>query len=634
MEILYEPELPWFKCISFSYHREEIADFIKRHLVQILDHETQPVDPDLHNEADEDDKDIRPDIQLVNKIPQVIPWCMYTDTDDVPPSHYDACRYPVPIVYMANKAVWRGFEDVDTWSVEDLFKRIGRLGRALEVPSTCQQFGRFFDSEATHNLNNTTVYLGNDKSAEAVTRASGALDMLFDCLVSSSSTPRYETMADILQQQQPVNSAHLILTEGKGPFKICFRWMSHVGLNHSTFAQPGPLLDENKSLKSGTTLRAQKRVQGTFLGDPTTYPLPGAKLPHHDILFTPFEGYSFTKKQPSAYVRPAETAAVPRSTRSSARKPVSKPNPTPKQTSSFPASPGLHRRSLKQPLRAVDANSTPKDLVAEWIETTGSANPEFGDDLISFEVTNPVRANASGCAKNATLGQIPSLTSLSEPLENGLNDFSAGDDLIWLPKEVQSNVNLQQPDNNIGEPLMKQDDLTPVCREVVDEEANQIQGHLQTLAGDGEDGEHLLDSAVPQPNSPTLLGQESPGWGRSLSGIYPVMGSDHQQSPLDDPEEALAIFGKHEKQDPEHFHTMHQRTGRNQGGRGGRNNRSSPAPGRGGGRIGAWGNKSGRSEGSPQKNNVSEKADGRKVCSAIRKFGCVVKNANRITITG
>lgn len=370
--------------------------------------------------------------------------------------------------------------------------------------------------------------------------------------------------ADLLQHDQPLRGRHLVITEGKHEYRLCHRWISTIGLSQKTFAPADStsLQDEYDLLKEAAVLRTEGLYKGTWQHDDTTYPRPDIEKPDPAKPFKAFERYAYTLKQPSHGRMPSKVAATDSVTvENTAKSLAESANPSlALRPSPVPVSSGDMMTSLNQPPALLDTSSTIRNRVASWIEKTGDVAPVLLDspldqnnDLLSFEESK---------SRNTPL------EPMQVPVDTDLSEFKNSSDLIWFENSPQINARVCQEEAGGQGPNAKfngdKDSVGP--RQV------QLPGPVQDLAAT----DFLLDSPVPEPSVPTLLGLDSPpGWGRSLSRIYPVMG--HTAHDEDEDDEALAIFGITNQEPPKHIQTMNQRAGRPRGGGGGRGNRTSPA---------------------------------------------------------
>lgn len=82
------------------------------------------------------------------------------------------------------------------------------------------------------------------------------------------------------------------MTEGPGPFRIVYKWLSHIGQDKTTYVHGNKdcIGDEYGRLRTAVTLRA----------DDTRYPFKGGLKPGVAKVFAPFDGYKYPKKQPAA----------------------------------------------------------------------------------------------------------------------------------------------------------------------------------------------------------------------------------------------------------------------------------------------------------------------------------------------
>lgn len=591
MEILYEPEIPWVKCISDLAQQDKVTTFIQNHLTKILEHETTPIDLD-HEDENSEDIEAQTDVVIVAANPQVIPWSSYaTRLCNLHSSNYDAFRFPVSLSHMAYKTIWRGIEQHDPWTAQKLCDRISSLGRASDVPTTFEQFQKLMNCEVSYNLSGTVVYLGSNESMAAVNKVVKVLSTLLDCLVSLC-IKLYRLYIDLLQHQQPPTGSHLILTEGKGSFKICYRWLSHLGLSHSTFVQADAqaLANEYRLLTNAASLRSERRTsKGIWVSDSTTYQNTQLSRPHRP--FSVFDGYTFPMKRPASVI---EAANVPLSQRKALRTLRNIPSTSPgrpwrhtentgisKPSHVLAPSPAFILPRMQAPVSTVAPASgkstgefqsvastklSSQSRVFDWVNETDSArpvrpiSPSIADPfLISLDQPESSLSNTAIEERNASQARTFNETRIRESMKDKNVEF--GDNLISFEEEEDSSLTLASSGDHANLPSQEvtgTDNSDPFW-------TGQLRATLESYRHRQPEAtrknEHLLDSSVPPIISPTLLGQGSPGCAQSLNPRYPAIASE-EQFMENDRDNSVAMFGIHREDSPGIFWTMHQRAGR------------------------------------------------------------------------
>ena len=185
LEVLYEPEVPWFKCISSVLHRATVTSALQDYLVGVMEAETslvglafRPKEADFYSLP-------KDDVYLVVDNPRVIPWKNYKKNVHPPWDSYEAYRYPEPILRQKYKAVWRGIEKRGDWNVDDVFVRLAAIETDTRIPRSLEELELWIGCYVTHNLRGDTIYIGADEEKN-VKEAPRKLERLLGYLVSLS----------------------------------------------------------------------------------------------------------------------------------------------------------------------------------------------------------------------------------------------------------------------------------------------------------------------------------------------------------------------------------------------------------------------------------------------------------------
>lgn len=125
-------------------------------------------------------------------------------------------------------------------------------------------------------------------------------------------------------QNSKIGTRHVFFPETENPVKITYRYLSHVGLAHSTFVNHYEENDfdyeRQKIIGSMTFRTATQSLSGEWVDDQTVYPLGRTPKPNLEQTFSPFENYHYASKQ--------SRAALLASTRDTGRSNISKIAPT------------------------------------------------------------------------------------------------------------------------------------------------------------------------------------------------------------------------------------------------------------------------------------------------------------------
>ena len=186
IEMLYEPEVPWFKIISRSVFQDEITRCIQRILTSIAD-DIAPVDVDAEEEdKPRNERGKKVDVHITaERYPDMIPWISHEDSSILRPEMFDQ-RFPVKMENLRHRVLWRAYRFSNFTSLHDL---LGRASRALADPGvewTLDELGSHFQCAVAHNLHEraTVVYIGSGYSVENVNRLLETLDKFAEPEVS------------------------------------------------------------------------------------------------------------------------------------------------------------------------------------------------------------------------------------------------------------------------------------------------------------------------------------------------------------------------------------------------------------------------------------------------------------------
>lgn len=186
LEILYDPEIPWFKCITKSQDHEKVSRFIEELLLEIIESELAPVDPDIPGGA-RDEKGGLVDLDVISDDPRVVPWATYADWASARYNDYDNFRYPVALQECPHKAVWRGFEKFPESAVHDIIldfmDTISLVCGSFMVPTEVEHLGPYLGcGDVLRNLTQTLLFIGGNTQS-SIDGAIGRLDNIFALMV-------------------------------------------------------------------------------------------------------------------------------------------------------------------------------------------------------------------------------------------------------------------------------------------------------------------------------------------------------------------------------------------------------------------------------------------------------------------
>ncbi|KAH7170814.1 hypothetical protein EDB81DRAFT_876834 [Dactylonectria macrodidyma] len=292
IEILYEPEIPYFKVITANKHKEEVSTLIESYLEERLEAETDIID-ERHAEILDtkgDGLQPRPDVDIIVENPSVIPWSLYHQ-QQANTSNYDEYRFPMPLEDYPYKSVWRGLEKFNNLSISDLLSMYDFLWPRPTPTSGLQKFSQHFGWDFTHNMRGNIVYMGSRKSSECLKNATVKLDNLL-----------------AFQDSLRLHSSHIIFTEDEEILEVSYRWLTHLGLDKLTYPNiciSGRLI-EKMPLSGAASIRTQiTDAQGHSVPDNTSYPITNSTPIPFESSFSPFVDFTHRTKRPGSPPVPA-----------------------------------------------------------------------------------------------------------------------------------------------------------------------------------------------------------------------------------------------------------------------------------------------------------------------------------------
>lgn len=184
MEILYEPDGPWFKLISEQSHREEITNFVQDAVVLhgkdakiatsgSTTRESNPVRQDPE----------RSDVDVLSEVPRLVPWSNYV-SGNIEAEQYDEFRFPSSLVQTPYKSVWNKVGNIPVKDLDELFRRTAKTWMAQDIPSGTEDAEEKLGCKIDWNLRRTIFYISSQTSKATVDTAVRKLDTAVDVLVS------------------------------------------------------------------------------------------------------------------------------------------------------------------------------------------------------------------------------------------------------------------------------------------------------------------------------------------------------------------------------------------------------------------------------------------------------------------
>ncbi|KAL7936095.1 hypothetical protein V8C35DRAFT_278324 [Trichoderma chlorosporum] len=291
VEILYEPEIPWFKCITMAEYQSRISDIIQHIMRKLLKREVRPLKFNAVEDVDVHEGTFHPDVaSRETNEPLIIPWVVYKSIGTDIYQGFDDYRFPATMVDIPFKSVWRGLENSTGVSIDTLLSVFSRLTKCENTLADVTNFAFHSNCEMTHNLREKIIYIGSWQSMELVDRAVQRLQTILNLLAS-----------------KPRVAAHFVLLEGSAAIKLTYRWMSHIGLAHATFAARSgnlTIAEEYKYLANAAVIRTQSRDRvDRWITDSTVYPVTDTSQLQTGQTFNAFKGYIVPSKPRNAKVQ-------------------------------------------------------------------------------------------------------------------------------------------------------------------------------------------------------------------------------------------------------------------------------------------------------------------------------------------
>ncbi|KAH8737380.1 hypothetical protein BGZ61DRAFT_14663 [Ilyonectria robusta] len=377
LEMLYEPEIPWFKIITAQEHQEEITHRIHSFLELLLEEETDVIDEDQPGDLPIDPK-TRADVDLVTETPQVIPWSLYQHNKCADTTDYDEHRFPAQLEPLAFKTVWRGLESADGLSISDLFAKFDFLWAHPGQASGLQKLGAQVNCQFTHNMRGNLVYIGSDKEMECVRDAVRKLENLL--ALCNSLVP---------------SSSHLVFTEDERITKLSFRWLTHVGLDKLTYLNTGVsgTLVENRPLNRAASIRVEIiKARGRSELDETVYPIGTKQAVPFRPSFSAFADFEYRAKSPG--FMPVDTSKE------------LTPEPASKQNLQLPDTKSITCSSTSSVSTSVRMRTTPAVDVSHGDKSRGSEVSRFAPGEPSFGVGNEGDTTVEKTQTHESLGFV------------------------------------------------------------------------------------------------------------------------------------------------------------------------------------------------------------------------------------
>ncbi|KYK56896.1 hypothetical protein DCS_03902 [Drechmeria coniospora] len=369
------------------------------------------------------------DVKIMGDSPRVLPWTRLENGTDVDDGRYDTHRFPANMANFRHRAVWRGLESLNGWTVNNFLNQLKSIWEASGAPTTIKELEIRLDCKLSHNLASNLMYVATSSGEETLRKAIQTLGNFIRILCTGG----FETN-------------HMILA-GSGSFNFAFRWLSHVGQERSTYVstESEHIADEYNRLQMAVTLRTE-RLDGKnndYISGKTRHPFKGGLKIGATKVFGPFDGFEYRKKNATAAFK--QTTEYP----PGAKKPPKHENPPVEnstvENSTVKNAPVEGSESIRgAPLAR---SSLQERYVETWRADVERANAEYvGEEwkTRSFQ-QGQADFDEHGNRKQGSANYIMAdfyrtMVSASKPREviHELNDF---EDLICFDRDTETGPN-------------------------------------------------------------------------------------------------------------------------------------------------------------------------------------------------
>lgn len=137
LEILYEPEAPWFKLITLSIHRLEVTKFIKKTLLTIGLEDVDELDSEVAPGGDGNERGEKEDVTIAGDTQRMVPWLRYEHGNVSAVRSFDELRFLELMRSMRHKAFCR----FPSGSIDGMLTAASQSGMAREEPLSLNNIG-------------------------------------------------------------------------------------------------------------------------------------------------------------------------------------------------------------------------------------------------------------------------------------------------------------------------------------------------------------------------------------------------------------------------------------------------------------------------------------------------------------
>lgn len=175
MEVLYEPHIPWFKCIAFACQKPHVTAAIQDNLFAIAEEDVDALDFEEPTEGD---------VTILSPDPRMMSWHDFVTNGADAYTYADADLFPELVLEFRYKTMWRALERFRHATLEILLLKCREYGDD-SIPHTVEQLAAVTGCQMSYNARKTMLYIGADDSSDTVQAAIEKLDAMARVFVSS-----------------------------------------------------------------------------------------------------------------------------------------------------------------------------------------------------------------------------------------------------------------------------------------------------------------------------------------------------------------------------------------------------------------------------------------------------------------
>ncbi|TQV99723.1 hypothetical protein V2A60_005171 [Cordyceps javanica] len=180
LEILYEPHVPWFKCIALPSHQKQVTVDVQDNLFAIAEEDVDVLgleDEGAHTEGD---------VCIVSPDPRMTSWSEYRRRGSDAYTFADGDLFPEAIAEANFKTAWHGLQEYPDATLTGLLEHAEQSLEQLQSLTKCQ---------ILHNALQTVVYVGSDESRDIIMTAIELLDGMAQEYVENQHTRLVELLS-------------------------------------------------------------------------------------------------------------------------------------------------------------------------------------------------------------------------------------------------------------------------------------------------------------------------------------------------------------------------------------------------------------------------------------------------------